>query len=160
MGRRGPIRQVGSVRWKREEKKRRTLSLVGAPAVEVPAVRGPAPAIQPPVWLSEEIIPKFERLAADLVDAGVQLKQADSRAVAIAAGLERDLALAEAASSQEDTTPEVLLMAIRFRQQLRKDLFAVLVALGGTSFARLRAGIKDEPPKQQNAWEKLAADAV
>jgi hypothetical protein len=158
-GSRGPQRKVGSVRWNREVRKKQKLALIDRPTPQtgqkapVALKNGEGKLPTCPAWLSKPVAERWLALVTDMAAAGVPLKEIDSRAVAVAAGYEGDLAGLEAMSANPTLDAEGRLVAIRLKNATRKDYLAALQAIGGTPLVRLRAGVAPaEKPKVANEW--------
>jgi hypothetical protein len=154
-GARGPQRKVGSVRWMREVRKKQKLAATDRPVpagkVETKTDKSKLPTC--PTWLSKPVAERWVLLVTDMAAAGVPFKEIDSRAVAVAAGYEGDLAGLEAMSANPELDAEARLAAIRLKNATRKDYLAALQAIGGTPLVRLRAGVAPaEKPKAADEW--------
>jgi P27 family predicted phage terminase small subunit len=140
MGLKGKLRQPGSVRAERE----------GGTFIDAPE------HIDAPKFLSKKAKAQFKKLVAELIGAGVPVKQLDCNAIAITAHtvvscgewLERE-ALAESLADKLKCSKEITRYA--------RDLQKWLDMIGATPAARLRLGLKREQPKTSQLATLLAA---
>ena len=154
MGMRGPQRKPGSVRWKREMKKKKAAlgqgvgDSAGVNLAELPTC---------PRGLSRAIADRWMELLSDMIAAGIKVKQVDARAIAICARYEASIdALDEICENGADA--ETRLSAIRTRLVAMKEHLSALERVGGTPIVRLRARIEpeDKPPKVgDDPWQAL-----
>jgi hypothetical protein len=151
MGLRGPRRNPNSRRGLAECRQKQKLALLTRPADSPVAINATLPTC--PAWLSKPVAERWARLVVDMTAAGVPLKEIDSRAVALAAGYEADLAGLEETSANPLLDAEGRLVAIRLKNRTRKDYLAALQAIGATPLVRLRAGVAPaEKPKLGDEW--------
>lgn len=162
MSQRGPIRNPKSRRGQAELRKQHKYAALGG---HVPAAAAATPPGSPgelPTCpaLPPRVAETWSNLVVDLAAAGIPLKQLDSRSIAIAAGYEADLLELETMCSRTgDAELQILdlLSAIKLKNQTRKEYLAALIAIGGTTPARLRARIapEEKPKANDDPWGTL-----
>jgi hypothetical protein len=162
MAQRGPVRNPKSRRGQAELRKQHKYAALGGRAPVETAAPGPGSPGELPTCpaLPPRVAETWSNLVVDLVAAGIPLKQLDSRSIAIAAGYEADLLdLETLCGGTGDAELQIhhLLNAIKLKNQTRKEYLAALIAIGGTTLARLRARIapEEKPKANDDPWGTL-----
>lgn len=163
MGQRGPQRKVGSVRWKKEVRKKQELAAlsdsIGKPVTgnhkASPEIPENLPAC--PECLAKPVRQAFYELVTRAVVSGWRVSEYDTPAFAIAAGFQADLYAAEGRSVDGELSAEEFHSIVTLKSRLRKDLMMSLKEVGATPPARVKSRIApDEKPKTENdPWSDL-----
>jgi hypothetical protein len=161
MAQRGPVRNPKSRRGQAELRKQHKYAGLGTHApVETAPRSGSSGELPTCPALPPRVAETWSNLVIDLAAAGIPLKQLDSRSIAIAAGYEADLLNLEMLCGQTGDAElpiDHLLNAIKLKNQTRKEYLAALIAIGGTTLARLRARIapEEKPKANDDPWSTL-----
>lgn len=135
MGNRGPLTMPGSRRGERAARRERKTG--------TPKFAGVTP--QPPDWLPAAVLPIWERVIADLQDAGVPLERVDGQAIGFYC------------NCIHQTAQAVLAGDTKLSARLSRDAITWSGLIGASPAARARLGVKPTTIPRPNKWAKFAA---